>query len=218
MKRSRFLILFSLSLSSLLFTQCNKEDDEDNAPAPVAARSFEGLLFSATNAFFSTDGSIEVPVNANMAQTMVENIDFTFIYTEGQPGFFDPIARSQEWSWTDSQLPWLSEGVETRFYTTSLTKANFDAAKSDQSRIAGFMAQSTTVLAPHGIYPTGSCIGGRQSSSPASVLLTRGKVFGFENVASGKQGLLFIRNDQIDPSWPNIGLSETTKVDIIIEK
>jgi hypothetical protein len=217
MKPSRFLVLFSLSMSSLLFTQCNKEDDnEDTAPAAVAARSFEGLLFSATNAFFSTDGSMTVPVNQSLAQPMVENIDFTFIYSEGQPGFFDPIARSQEWAWTDSQLPWLSEGVETRFYTTSLTKANFDAAKADQSRIAGFIAQSSSVLAPHSIYPTGSCIGGRQTTG--TVLLTRGKVFGFENVASGKQGLLFIRNDQIDPSWPNIGLSETTKVDIIIEK
>lgn len=205
-------------IAIVTFTSCKKE--ESNTPVPTASSSkvFSGLIFNTTNAYFSTDGSMAAPVDSNQAKKITDKIDITFIfnfdYTE--PGFFDPKARSKVWYWDDYYKPWLSTSVETRFYSTALAKADFDAAQADPSKIATYFSRSTTVLAPHGIFPTGSCIGGRETGNPESVTLSRGKIFLFKNSSSGKLGLLYIRSDQYQ-GWP-IPISNTNiNVDIVRE-
>lgn len=213
--------LLALLLFSAVLVSCKKEDPEPApAPAPVAARSFNGITFNAQTAYFSTDGSMSAPVDSNQAKSISSKIDLTFIFNFDyiEPGFFEPKARSQTWYWDDYYKPWLSNAVETRFYSTTLTKAQFDAANTDQSKIGTYFADANIVkIAPHGIFPTGSCIGGRQSSNPESVLLEVGQVFGFKNTASGKRGLIYIRMDQ-SQGWPMPLSNTNTKVDIIKEK
>lgn len=217
MKAKILFLLMLFSLSIVLISGC-KKDDEEETPTVTPAKSFPNLTFNPASAYFSTNGTMTAPVDSNQAKTITSKIDITFIYNFDyfEPGFFDPIARSQVWYWDEYYQPWLSTAVETRYYTTSLTKADFDAAKNDQSKIATYFSLSGTALAPHGIFPTGSCIGGRQSGSPESVLLTEGAVFGFKNTSTGKRGLIYIRTDQ-SYGWPNAFVDVDTKVDIIRE-
>lgn len=213
------IILLLLTISTLSITSCKKDDDLPTpSPTSTASKSFLNLTFNTTTAYFSTDGSMSSPVDSNQAKTITSKIDITFIfnYDYTKPGFFDPIARSQVWYWNDYYKPWLSTAVKTEYYKTSLTKADFDAAKTDQSKIATCFSNSSTVLAPHGIFPTGSCIGGRQSSNPLSIMLSQGNVFGFKNTTSGKRGLIYIRMDQYS-GWPMPISNFNTKVDIIRE-
>lgn len=208
--------IFLLAMLCVAIASCNKDDDGDKGGV-TAAKSFENVIFNTTDSYFSTDGSMTAPVDETEAQPIVNKIDLTFIYNHDyyEPGFFDPIARSQDWgSWADYRKAWLSAGVETRYYSTTLTKAQFDTARADQSKIAAYFSDTTSVvLAPHGIFPDGSCIGGRQNNS---VLLAMGKVFGFKNTLSGKRGLLYIRTDQ-GPLWPSPVYNFNTKVDLIRE-
>jgi hypothetical protein len=217
-------------LIAIATTSCKKKEDPEPEPEPTPApapspassnvpHTFENLTFNAASAFFSTNGSMTAPVDSTQAKSIVASIDLTFFfnYDYTEPGFLDPKARSQTWYWNDYKKTWLSGGVETRFYSSTLTKTQFDEAKADQAKIGTFFAATTVSLAPHAIFPTGSCIGGRESSSPASIKLAKGQVFIFKNTASGKRGLLYIRTDQPN-GWP-IPISNTnTKVDIVREK
>ncbi|MEX0966632.1 MAG: hypothetical protein WD077_05305 [Bacteroidia bacterium] len=216
MKNKNQLIAMLTMLCIVLFTSCKKE--EDDTPTPAVSGVFLNLTFNTKNAYFSTDGSMSAPVDSGKAKTMTDKIDITFIfnYDYVEAGFFDPIARSQVWYWDDYYNPWLSTAVETRYYSTTLTKADFDAAQADKGKIATYFSDTSTVLAPHEIFPEGSCIGGRQTHSPESVILSRGQVFGFKNTSSGKRGLLYIRTDQYT-GWPAPFSSTDTKVDIIRE-
>ena len=202
----------------VLATGCKKDDDGDRnaAPTVTAAKSFANLEFTSDKAYFSTDGTMTTPVDSNSAKLITNKIDITYIYNYDyqEPGFFDPVARSQNWYWDDYELPWLSTAVKTRYYYTTLTKADFNAAKADQSKIAAAFNRTSTVIAPHDIFPTGSCIGGRQSAT--SYLIGMGSVWAFKNTATGKKGLLYIRNDQ-HTGWPYAVISNGTKVDIIRE-
>ena len=200
---------------AIVFSSCNKDD---NSETSTASKTFLVLTFNKTNAYFSTDGSMKVPVDSNQAKTITSKIDITFIfdYEHFEPGFFDPKARSQDWPWNKYNLPWLSTAVETRYYVTNLTEEDFYAAQADQSKIATYFSNSSTVLAPHGIFPTGSCIGGGMTSNPISITLTEGQVFGFKNTSSGKRGLLYITYNQYF-GWPIPIDNFNTKVDIIRE-
>ena len=219
MKTINQIILTLLTISIVSITSC-KKDDDSTAPTPTptttASKSFLNFTFNTTNAYFSTDGSMTAPVDESQAKTITSKVDITFIYNFDyfEPGFFDPKARSQNWGWDEYYKPWLSTAVETRYYSTTLTKADFDAAQTDQSKIATYFSNSSTVLAPHGIFPTGSCIGGRDSG-PSSTL-SQGQVFGFKNTTSGKRGLLYIRTDQ-SSGWPFPISNSNTNVDIIRE-
>ena len=217
MKTDQFIAMLIL-ICIASFTSCKKEETDPSTPpppSPTASISFLNLTFNTTNAYFSSDGSMTAPVAANQAKTVINKIDITFIYNYDywEPGFFDPIARSQVWYWDDYYEPWLSAGVETRYYSTTLTKTDFDAAKDDESKIAAYFSNSTTVLAPNPIFPEGSCIGGRQSTTD-QIALKKGLVCGFKNTSSGKRGLLYIRTDQ-ESGWPAPLLNFNTKVDII---
>ena len=217
MKNQFTLMLIIISIFSI--TSCGKGDDSSTpTPTPTASISFLNLTFNPTDAYFSSDGSMTAPVNSTVAKTITSKVDITFIFNidESEPGFFDPIARSQEWYWDDYYQPWLSTGCETRYYKTSLTSADFKAAITDQSKIATYFSETSNILAQHPIYTTGSCIGGRQLGSSETVELSEGKVFGFKNTASGKRGLLYIRADQ-DSGWPIPVYNFNTKVDIIRE-
>ncbi len=201
-----------LIISIVSITSCEKDEVSST---PKVSKSFINISFNPTNAFFSTDGSMTTPVDSTIAKTVTSKIDITFIFDDGyyEPGFFDPKARAQVWDWDDFYLPWLSTGVETRYYSTTLTKADFDAAQADQSKIATFFKDTAIVkIAPHDIFPLGSCIGGKVSASS----LEKDMVFGFKNTASGKKGLLYIRTDQ-GYGWPMPLFSYSTKVDIIRE-
>lgn len=213
---SLFLLLV---VSAGSITGCIGGDDSTSASAaPTASKAFLNLTFNTNSAYFSTDGSMASPVDSIEAKSKVSKIDITFIFNRDytQPGFFDPVARSKEWYWHYDYQPWLSGAIETRFYSTELTQEDFESARIDQSKIAVFFSDTNAVLAPHAIYPEGSCIGGRQTGDPTSILLSQGKVFGFKNTASGKRGLLYIRADQYY-GWPTPISSFNTKVDIIRE-
>ncbi len=209
------LIVLSAFVTITCLWSCQKDGADSNAVAP---KIFENLAFNSKTAFFSTDGSMTAPVDSVSAKTMATKIDITFIYDYdySDPGFMDPVARSKEWYWNQYNSVWLNKAVETVFYATALTAEDFDAAKADQSKIAGFLADSSVVLAPHSIFPTGACIGGRETANPASVSLGKGRVFGFKNVATEKHGLLYIRTDQ-GMAWPSYVLDKNTKVDIVRE-
>jgi len=220
MRKKNQLILMLCMLSIVILASCKKEENDTPTPTPTptASKAFLNITFNTTNAYFSTNGTMTTPVDSNQVKTITNKIDITFIfnYDYTEPGFFDPKARSQVWPWNDYYKPWLSNAVETRYYSTTLNKTDFDAAKNDQSKIATYFSQSGTVLAPHAVFPTGSCIGGRQTSGPTSLILNQGKVFGFKNTSSGKRGLLYIRTDQYS-GWPTPITNFNTKVDIIRE-
>lgn len=208
-----FFVISSCKKSS---TPANNGNNNSTSPAITAAKAFLNLTFSPTKAWFSTNGTMSAPTDSTTAKTITSKIDITFIfdYNYIQPGFFDPKARAQVWYWNDFYLSWLSNSVETRYYSTNLTKTQFDAASADQSKIATYFSDASVVLAPHDIFPTGSCIGGRQSTN--SMLLYTGQVWGFKNTVSGKRGLLYIRTDQYS-GWPTPITNTNTKVDIIRE-
>jgi hypothetical protein len=213
-KTTVFVILSCM----IWITGCNKK--ADGTPTPPSPQKFENLTFNTKNAYFAADGSMSTPVDSVKAKTMSNKIMFTFFYNfdYDEPGFLEPVTRSKEWYWNENYKPWLKNAVETKLYTTKLTAAQFDEAKGDQRKIAEFFSDTNIVnLAPHAVYLSGGCIGGRQTSSPESATLAKKKVFAFKCSVSKKKGLFFIRSDQAS-GWPMAITSTDTKVDIIIEK
>jgi len=214
----------ALFVSLAIVFSCNNNSNNNNptpTPTPAAttaAKTYRNLTFTPALAYFSTNGTMSAPIDSAQAKlaTNTTKIDITYIYNNAysEPGFFDPKARSQSWYWTYHYLPWLSTGVETRYYSTTLNKNDFDAAAADETKIGQYFSSASTILAPHAIFPTGSCIGGRQTSGPTSELLGTGKVFGFKNTTSGKRGLIWINTSQ-GTAWP--WANNETKVDIIRE-
>ncbi len=188
------------------------------ADAPMSPLSFD-VIFTNSNRYFSSDGSMNNPVNETSALGIVNKIDITYIYNNdySEPGFMDPLARTQEYYWNDYYEPWLTDAVETIYYKTNLGKEDFDLAKTDESKINEFFSDNTIMeIAPHAIFPTGSCIGGRQSHNPDSELLGKYLIFGFKNKVSEKKGLIFIHSNQ-DTGWPLALISHNTRVQIIRE-
>ncbi|HOY29165.1 MAG TPA: hypothetical protein PLR96_09335 [Flavobacteriales bacterium] len=211
-----FLLILSIGLSA-----CQDDDPvEPSTPAPpptASSISFMAVTFTSSNAYFSTTSGMTQPVNASTAQGLAEEIDITLIYDGdyGEVGFFAPLTRSREWYWDQFQQPWLSAADSTTIYVTTLTPAQFTAAQSNSTLIGTYFADASVVyLAPHGIFPTGTCVGGRVSSSPQSAQVAEGTVVGFKNNVTGKRGLIHVRSDQ-DQLWEI--LTSQTKVDIIRE-
>ncbi len=199
-----------LLIGVMFLTNCKKD-----ASSTGKAKSFTNLTFNHRIAFFASDGSMAAPVDSFGAKASISKIDITFFnyYDYDGPGFFDPVARSSDaWYWDQFCLPWLKNGMATKYYSTKLTKADFDAAVSNQSKIATFFASSDTKLAGHDIYPVGAVIGGREANS---VELKKGGVYGFMN-AAGKRGFIYVRTDQAT-AWPIAVVSQDTKVDIVRE-
>lgn len=201
--------------SSVLIQSCKKKtDDPEPTPTVTAPKSFLNLTFTTVNAYFSTNGTMAVPVDSNQAKTISSKIDFTFIYNNSysEAGFMDPKTRSQHWYWDDYYKTWLSNSVSTVFYSTNLTQPQFTAAVSDQSLIGQYFADTAHVkIAPHDIFPVGTCIGGRQATNTLPIY--EYQVWGFKNVSSGKRGLLYIQGQQ--SGWPWV--YSATKVDILRE-
>lgn len=198
---------------------CGDESTSSTSPTsvgPSAARSFMALRFTKSTPYFSTTSGMSDPVDSVAAKAISDKIDFTYIVNTDYSavGFFDPVSRSKSYYWDEFRAPWLSNAVPVQFYATTLTVADFQAAQADQSKIATYFTRPTTRLALHAIFPSGSCIGGRTTNNPDSEPLDEGDVFGWINTATGKHGLLYIRDDQ-SSGWKftNYG----TKVDIIVE-
>jgi len=209
-KRQFFSMLIILCI--VLISGCKKDDDSSTTtPTPTPAKSYLNLTFSPTNAYFATDGSMTSPVDSNQAKLVSNKIDITYIddNVENKPIFYDPKKRSQLSSASWYYLSWTSNAVETRYYKTALTKADFEAATTDQSKIATYFSYTTTVLA--GSDNPGICIG-----TPGEISLSEGQVWGFINTASGKRGLIYMRTDQ-SQGWPIPFYNFNTKVDIIRE-
>ncbi|MGZ5282745.1 MAG: hypothetical protein ACXWEY_10765 [Bacteroidia bacterium] len=203
------LLLLFVSLQS-----CNKGEDPNSETPSTPAKSYDKLKFTFDNQFFSTESGT-VPLDSVAAQQVASTIDFTFIYNTDymSKGIMDPVTRSKDYYWDDYRRPWLSAAKETRLYDTKLTKSDFDAAKNDQSKIGAHFKDSTMViLAPHGIFPSGTCIGGRISSSPQSLSFRKDHVYGFKILSTGKMGFVYVHKDQ--PS----DFSATTYMDLIKEK
>lgn len=207
-------------IGGIAFSGCKSEDPEPpSTPAPsgTAALTFSDMTFNSTNAYFSTTNGMTQPVTAAAAQPMAADIDITFIYTGDYSavGFLAPLTRSQVWYWNQYNQPWLSIADSTELFATTLTAAQFTAAKSNAALIGTYFSNATSVYsAPHAIFPTGTCVGGRQSSNPASFDLSQGTVVGFKNHVTGKRGLIKIAENQ-QAYWEEI--TSVTKVDIIRE-
>ncbi len=216
------LKIIFLSISLIFLTSCESNDEtttNTDSGNTTDVQVFTELIFTPENAYFSTNGSMTTPVNSDQAQQISDEIDITYIYNYDYdgPGFFDPIARSQEWYWDDYYNPWLDNAVKTLYYSTNLTKTDFDEAVDDPANIEVFFNSGSFLLSPHGIFPEGTCIGGRQTLDPDSIELEESQVFGFQNMATGKKGLIYIRDDQQN-GWPlSIIGATSTKIDLVIE-
>lgn len=188
----------------LVLASCSKDEPVDNGSngTPVAARKFENVVFSKNNAYFSTDGSMTMPVDSNTAKGFSAKIDITYTYDSDYwaAGFLDPVTRSQVWYWDNFYASWLSNATETQYYSTKLNKVQFDQASADQKKIGEFFSDTSVKVTPHFIFPEGSCLGGRSAVAE----ITNGTIWGFKNVASGKRGLILIKS--------------ATTIDIIKEK
>ena len=204
----------------IAFCACQSDDPEPpSSPTPsgTAALQFSNLTFTSTNAYFSTTNGMTQPVAATAAQPMAADIDITFIYSGDYSavGFLAPFTRSEVWYWNQYNQPWLSVADSTELFATTLTASQFTDAKSNSSLIGTYFGNTSSVYtAPHSIFPTGTCVGGRQSSNPASFDLNEGTVVGFKNHVTGKRGLIKIADSQ-EPYWEEI--TSVTKVDIIRE-
>lgn len=187
------------------------------AEAPVASQYFE-LIFTTENKYFSTNGTMNAPVNASTAQNsnLVPIIDITYgwEYIDQEPGFMDPITRSQLISgWTEYHEPWLSGAVQTQFYAPSISIAQFEAAIEDQSLIEVYFNDLGLELTQCNNIPNGSFVGDNFSETD----IDRFRAYGFMNVESGKKGFIYIHGNQ-DNGWPLPILSLDTRVEIIREQ
>jgi hypothetical protein len=185
----------------------------------VRAKSFENLFFVNVNLsdkpqvldprneqFYSTLAATGAqPFGDTAARKKIDQIDLVYfgVRDYGDIGFIDPVTASQQWYWDYVNKPWLLSAIQTKFYITNLTKAQFDSSKNDVALLDKYFSDTMSVrLALHRIYPNGACIGGRNASQMYDPILKRGSrfrmgdVFGFVNVQSGKKGLIYIRLNQ----------------------
>lgn len=183
----------SVVLALFVMVSCSKDavDDTNNPNQPVAAKKFEGIVFSKNNAYFSTDGSMTIPVDSNTAKAFSSKIDITYTYDSDYwaAGFLEPVTRSKMWYWDNFYASWLSNATETKFYSTKLNKTQFDQAALDQKKIGTFFSDTSVKVTPHFIFPEASCLGGRSAVAEIS----NGTVWGFKNVVSGKRGFIHIK-------------------------
>lgn len=221
-----------LSLTIVFFFSCSKSSDKkENSsiidPEKISIKVYEGLAFSTlkygdNNPYFSTidTANFKVPVAEAFATANASKIDLMYYYYTagaGEPGFIDPYTASQHWYWDDYYTPWLSATtVRTKFYLTELVKSDFDAAKKDLKKLDEFFKDSRYVrIAPHSIFPEGTCLGGRQVGLTTNITLKKGGVYGF--ISNEKKGLIYIHTTQPN-GWPAAIESTRTYVDILKEQ
>jgi hypothetical protein len=201
-----------------------------NTGGSSAIAEYDGIVFAAydwnAGQFFSTfDTSFKKPLSQySMTAAQIKNVDMMFIYNTDywEPGFIDPTTAAQHWYWDDYYSPWLDSSVQTNFYITSLSADDFNAAKASPSLLTTYFSDSTKVRpGPSSIFPVGSTIGGRQSSTDpvwgVNSEFKKDKIFGFKNVKSGKLGLIHVSTSQ-ESGWPAPLTSHNTYVDILKQK
>lgn len=225
----KFSILISLSFLFLaILTSCKKDVEANTISNPTEQDKpvvYEGVRFSAINfldndqSFSTFDTSFKTPIQIyQLLPQQKKNVDILYIhdYLYDEPGFMDPYTAAQEWYWNSDIYyhPELDSSVKTIFYVTNLNKLQFDSVKSNSTFFDKYFTGEYIHLAPHDIFPPGSCIGGRGGYSD----LKRGRIFAFKNEFSGKRGFLYIRDDQ-ENGWPDFAVNSfSTKVDITKEK
>lgn len=212
--------ILTVSLLALLLgcISCKKNDNSRR----VAVNVHDSLVFEALSGIedhicFSTfDASFTQPLDRyKITPDQHKNVDILFFYDweYGNPGFLDPYTSAQSWHWDNQYYyyHWMAGASQTLFYKTNFTEKEFVKAKSEGSLIDNYFKNVS--IAPHGVFPEGTCIGGRSYNE-----LKKGQVWGLKNVRSGKRSLMFIRFDQ-DLGWPKTPVYRfATKVDIISEK
>jgi hypothetical protein len=179
--------------------------------------------------YFSTvDPTVTQPIGETEARKRIDKIDLVYFYVHDYSdiGFIDPVTASAKWYWDYVNKPWLASALKTNFYITKLTKPQFDSARSNTAMLDKYFKDTLSVrLAPHRIYPNGTCIGGRNAGDMVDPVLKKGselkkrEVYGFMNVVSGKKGLIYIRPDQVEYWDVRLWVSgNPTVVDIIKQK
>ena len=208
------ILLIALLIVAII--GCKKEDTTTTTTATTAAKSFSNVTFDSDKMFFSTSGSSNTVLDSNQAKSVAATIDITYTWDGAYDaaGFLDPITRSSSayyWS-SQFQTSWTSVSKQVIWYKTTLLNyvdGSFTAAKNDQSKIGQYFADSTKVsITTHSVWPTGTCVGGRNSTTGFGGV----QIFGFKRVADGKRGLVEL------VSTPTSGLNSKTVVNIIIEK
>ena len=192
----------------IAFTMLSCSDDSSTAIAPLY---LENIQFSPYKLFFSTNGQWTKATDSTLAIPKVSQIDFVFLFnfSESSCCLIDPITRSQLPT-SYSQRTWLSTAIKTKFYSTNLTVAQFEATKSDQSKIGQYFANTNLVqLASAGSFPEGTAYGNLQDDSQSIIA---DKIIGFQNVISGKRGLIWVI------SAPNYSPNVYLDVEIVKEK
>ena len=214
MKRILFASIIAFGLIS-----CGKDEPAPEETPIVKPYVYQNIEFTKDSAFFATGAGMTEPLDSVdvVDEDLDSLIDIAYIYSTdySEAGFIDPITRSDHWYWDDYYSPWLSQSKRTLFYSTFLTRTEFESAMKDQSKINSYLNLGTVAVADHAVFPTGTCVGGRPTTDPASLELYKGQVIGFWNYTAGKRGLIFIRPDQV-VNWPDNGTM--TRVDILREK
>jgi hypothetical protein len=210
--------ILTLALLIITVAGCKKKDNNDDnggSPSVKAAKSFSNVSFDNSKMFFSTLGTSGTTLDSNQAKAVASTIDITYTWDAGYdaPGFLDPVTRSSDlYYWSDQfQTPFTSVSHQVIWYETSYIDyqdGSFTSALGDQSKITQLLADSSKVsVTTHTIWPAGSCVGGRNSTTGFSEYV----IFGFKRVSDGKKGLVEI------VSTPIPGLNSTTKVNIAVE-
>jgi hypothetical protein len=184
---------------------------------------FRNFFFSSlnpgdANQYFSTrDTSFHGPMpKISLTDAQMANVDILYIYDADYDmhGFMSPHTAGQEFYWNNGYYyyPWLSSSHETIFLDApNLSTVDMNHLVADPSLFDG-MYHNLSPTASDGIFPAGTCIGGR-----GVAYFAKGQVFGlsFDN---GKRGFLLIRPDQ-EYGWPDFPITGfRTKVDLIVER
>lgn len=209
-------VLFAI-LASVVLSGCS--DDGGIISNSVSTKLFSGLIFTHDEAYFSTDGIFEQPVDSNTAAVSADKIDIAFLtYRDAgdqpSPCFTDPNSLGKKGLIGKGYYyqPWLKNSRQIVFYTSKLDYKHFENAKSDGSLISEYFADSTVRVAKDLNFPDGVCIGG-PSSRHGHTTFKKGQLYFFKNVKTQKLGMFLISVEQMF-GWP---YDAENKVDILIQ-
>ena len=209
--------IYLITLLFLSLTYCTKDDNSDDPNSDPdetePAKTFLGVTFTPTYAYFSTQGDSSGTMSAYQAQSAASSIDITYIYDGdyNEAGFLDAVTRSSDqYYWSSTyRTPWSSVSQKTIWYYCSLESRIelFNNAMSDQSKIGEIFSDTTHLkIIQHPVWPEGSSAGGRSADQKLGAF----KVFGFKRVSDGKRGLIYI--DRVPTNF-----NENCIVNIVIE-
>jgi hypothetical protein len=236
--------ILSISIFLFILFSCTKNPDTI-VTRPVDTSKFylwKGLEFTASDEYPSEDttythtyprkyfSTIDTSFKSTkgfpeMSASQLANVDLVYVYeyVGGMPGFLDPVSASTKRIFPGAYntdywyFPELVNSKQTIFYQIGLNRGDMDSIILHPELLdqywndgdAGFM----TITDGHGVFPPGGIVGARFGSASLAKTL----MIAFKNVASGKRGLMYIRDDQ-PYGWPANIINDHTRVDILKEK